>query len=198
MQISRSSLLTGAAILLVLSGSLTLLPLASAQSTVMVSIPRGSGVSSAAAPGFSPHAITVVVGVNNTVTWMNNDNASHTVTPENVPSPGSWSVGSGNLAAAQSYSFTFTVPGTYNYTCSYHSWMSGSIVVKGVATTSTATSVTTSTTPSTTTSTTTKTSTTPEFPTAALGATLFVIMAALVLLAPRLRTSAQQKPGLVP
>ena len=74
---------------------------------------------------YSPSTITVVVGVNNTVTWVNTDDAPHTVTA----SDGSFN--SGNLNGGQSWSHTFTTPGTYPYYCSYHPWMKGTVIVKG-------------------------------------------------------------------
>jgi len=75
-------------------------------------------------PGFNPASITVVIGVNNTVIWNNDDSVPHTVTADD----GSFS--SGNLNPGDSYSFTFTTPGTYAYHCSYHSWMKGTVIVK--------------------------------------------------------------------
>lgn len=74
--------------------------------------------------GFSPPTITVVVGVNNTVTWTNNDVSPHTVTAND----GTFS--SGNLAPGQSFTFTFTTPGTYMYHCTYHPWMVAKVIVK--------------------------------------------------------------------
>ncbi len=73
---------------------------------------------------YSPPTITVVIGKNNTVTWVNNDDAPHTVTATDG------SFNSGNLNAGQSWSYTFTAPGTYTYYCSYHSWMKGTVIVK--------------------------------------------------------------------
>ena len=75
-------------------------------------------------PGFSPSTITVVIGLNNTVDWINDDSVPHTVTAND----GSFS--SGNLNPGDSYSFTFTSPGTYTYHCSYHPWMKGTVIVK--------------------------------------------------------------------
>jgi len=75
-------------------------------------------------PGFNPSTITVVIGINNTVIWNNDDSAPHTVTAND----GSFS--SGNLNPGDSYTFTFTTPGTYSYHCSYHPWMKGTVVVK--------------------------------------------------------------------
>jgi plastocyanin len=123
---SRRVLVASVLGLFLISGLTMALPLANAQSTVAVSIPSGSGAGQSAAPGYSPDAVTLVIGVNNTVTWTNNDSAHHTVTSVS----GNGSIGSGDLAPGATYSYTFTTPGTYQYHCMYHSWMTGTIVVK--------------------------------------------------------------------
>jgi plastocyanin len=153
--------------LFLISGLTMALPLANAQSTVVVSIPSGAGSSASAAPGYSPDTITVVIGVNNTVMWTNNDTSgagtSHTVVPTTQPPAGIMpATGSGNISPGAVYTFTFTIPGTYDYHCSYHSWMSGVVIVKAA-------------------------STVPEFPAAYLALTLFAAIAAVVVVAPRLR-----------
>src|SRR6267142_4173446 len=51
---------------------------------VTVSIPNGAG--SITTINFSPAKIRVVVGVNNTIVWVNNDPIQHTVTSTSVPS----------------------------------------------------------------------------------------------------------------
>jgi plastocyanin len=94
---------------------------------VQVSIYAGA-TDPSKSPGFTPDSITVVIGVNNTVTWTNNDSYPHTVTSNSAPSGASFD--SGNLGPGASFTFTFTIPGTYRYSCSYHSWMTGTIVVK--------------------------------------------------------------------
>lgn len=96
--------------------------------TVKVSIPSGAA-NPAGAPGFSPDTITLVIGVNNSVTWTNDDNAPHTVTAVNTTA-GTAVFDSGNLAAGASYTYAFTAPGTYLYKCNYHNWMTGTVVVK--------------------------------------------------------------------
>ena len=73
---------------------------------------------------FSPDQVNVVIGVNNTVTWVNDDNAAHTVTSRDG------SFGSGNIGAGGVYTYTFTTPGTYRYYCAYHSWMVATVVVE--------------------------------------------------------------------
>jgi len=76
--------------------------------------------------GYSPKTITVVIGVNNTVVWKNDDAIFHTVTATDG------SFNSGTIFAGQSWSHTFTQPGTFTYYfCQYHPWMKGIVVVKG-------------------------------------------------------------------
>jgi plastocyanin len=88
-----------------------------------------SGAGSSQSLSFSPENVTLVIGVNNTVTWTNDDNAAHTVTSTSVPS-GASGFNSNNLNPGAEFTYTFTVPGTYTYHCSYHPWMKGTIIVK--------------------------------------------------------------------
>jgi plastocyanin len=66
---------------------------------------------------------TLQVKVGQTVTWKNLDNVPHTVTSD------TGLFHSGNLDPNAVYSFTFAQPGTYYYSCDYHAWMTGAIVV---------------------------------------------------------------------
>jgi plastocyanin len=91
-------------------------------SLVKVSILTGSSKNSTS-PGYSPETITVVIGVNNTVTWTNNDNTTHTVTA----TKGSFN--SGNLNPTQSFTFIFTTAGKYTYTDKGYRWMQGTVLV---------------------------------------------------------------------
>ena len=73
---------------------------------------------------FSPQNITVVIGVNNTVTWTNND-------PNKIPHTVSSNNGlfdSGTLAGP--FTCTFLQPGVYFYRCMFHPLMVGAVVVK--------------------------------------------------------------------
>lgn len=91
-------------------------------SIVQVSIENGSGVNPNS-PGYSPSNITIVIGVNNTVKWVNYDSMPHTVTAVDG------SFDSGNLDPGQSFVHTFNTPGTYVYVCIYHHWMEGTVIV---------------------------------------------------------------------
>jgi len=72
---------------------------------------------------FSPENISVVIGVNSTVTWVSNSLSYDTITSRD----GAFS--SPPVAPGQTYSYTFTQPGTYDYYCVYHPWMVGSVKV---------------------------------------------------------------------
>ncbi|HUI01400.1 MAG TPA: cupredoxin domain-containing protein [Nitrososphaerales archaeon] len=97
---------------------------ASGGSTVTVSMIPGSGGNTSIGKAYQPDPLTVVVGINSTVKWVNNDSAPHTVTADDA------SFDSGNVAPGQSFTFTFTTPGTYQYHCVYHPWMVGTVIVK--------------------------------------------------------------------
>ena len=70
---------------------------------------------------FDPNPVSVAVG--DTVTWTNNDGVPHTVTAND----GSFQ--SGTLQPGQSFSFTFTAPGSFAYHCEFHANMSGQVDV---------------------------------------------------------------------
>jgi plastocyanin len=92
-------------------------------------IPSGAGASANAAPGYAPDTITVVIGVNSTVVWSNGDTVAHTVTSTNIPA-GATAFSSPMIAAGGTYTQMFTVAGTYQYHCTIHSWMTGTVIVK--------------------------------------------------------------------
>jgi len=89
-----------------------------------VSIVPNSGTNETS-QGYSPDVVHVVIGVNNTVTWTNNDQVTHTVTALDG------SFDSGLMQPGQIYVHTFTTPGTYQYHCQIHAWMNGTVVVSG-------------------------------------------------------------------
>jgi amicyanin len=72
---------------------------------------------------FSPSTLTVKVGT--VVTWTNLDSAPHTV----VSDSGS-ELSSDTLSNGQTYSHTFSTPGTYTYHCGVHTSMKGTVVVE--------------------------------------------------------------------
>jgi plastocyanin len=71
---------------------------------------------------FEPATVTIAPGT--TVRWTNKGTHKHTVTS----ATGAWD--SGDLAAGQVYTATFTRPGTFEYFCKHHKDMKGTIIVK--------------------------------------------------------------------
>jgi len=72
---------------------------------------------------FTPPTVTVKAGT--TVTWTNKDDIPHGIAATNNTFPRSKA-----LDTDDSYSFTFTTPGTYQYFCYVHPHMTGTIVVQ--------------------------------------------------------------------
>jgi len=93
----------------------------------LVIIPKG--IAENQSLNFVPSHLKLVIGVNNTVTWINQDNLSqHTVVTNLVPSGGTQV--DLILGTNQTYTVKFTVPGTYDYYCMWHpAWMRGVITV---------------------------------------------------------------------
>jgi len=72
---------------------------------------------------FTPQTLTVKAGT--TVTWTNKDDIPHGIASDNNAFKRSPA-----LDTDDSYSFTFTTPGTYQYFCYVHPFMKGTIVVQ--------------------------------------------------------------------
>jgi amicyanin len=70
---------------------------------------------------FTPAAVTVKAGT--TVVWTNKDSIAHSV---NFTTGG---INSNVLNQNEQFRFTFTTPGTYDYICSIHPFMHGSVTV---------------------------------------------------------------------
>jgi plastocyanin len=70
---------------------------------------------------FNPSALTVPVGT--TVTWTNQDEEPHSI----VAKDGSFH--SPGLDTHGTFSYTFANPGTYDYVCGIHPFMTASVVV---------------------------------------------------------------------
>jgi plastocyanin len=71
---------------------------------------------------FSPKELTVAVGT--TVKWVNHDDIPHTVVEKKT------TFRSKALDTDDSYSFTFTSAGAFDYFCGLHPHMVGQVIVK--------------------------------------------------------------------
>jgi amicyanin len=89
--------------------------------------PAGAAAVSAAKVAISNFkyvAPTIKLKSGGTVTWTNRDSASHTATAK-----ANSAFNTGTLKQGQSKTITFSKPGTYQYTCLFHPFMSGTLVV---------------------------------------------------------------------
>ena len=75
---------------------------------------------------FGPQTLTVKAGT--TVTWTNKDDIPHGIASDNNAFAKSKA-----LDTDDSYSFTFTTPGTYQYFCYIHPHMTGTVVVEAAS-----------------------------------------------------------------
>jgi plastocyanin len=71
---------------------------------------------------FSPARVTVKAGTH--ITWTNHDKTAHTATANNN------SFDTGTLAPKTSKTVGFKRAGVYKYHCVFHSFMTGTVVVK--------------------------------------------------------------------
>lgn len=69
---------------------------------------------------FAPAIVTIKAG--DTISWTNRDKVMHQLKSETFNSQ--------ELQTGQTFSFTFDNPGTYDYVCSVHPSMTGSIIVQ--------------------------------------------------------------------
>ena len=117
---------------------------ASATESVTVIIPKGSANPEVDITKLTPRQwyspSKILIGQNNTVTWINKDTESHTVTSgtgEGLESLVNQKKGtkngifdSGVLLPRSNWTHQFENPGVFTYFCSLHPWMEGTIVVK--------------------------------------------------------------------
>jgi plastocyanin len=71
---------------------------------------------------FTPDPISIPVG--GTLMWTNGDGFAHTVKGDAAP------FASGVLDHNETFTQTFDTPGTYDYHCTLHPFMRGTVVVR--------------------------------------------------------------------
>jgi plastocyanin len=73
---------------------------------------------------FQPATVTISAG--DTVQWKNEDSAPHTATADPTQS----GFDSGTIKSGASWSYVASAKGTYNYICTIHPYMKGTLVVQ--------------------------------------------------------------------
>ncbi|MGH9876522.1 MAG: cupredoxin domain-containing protein [Nitrososphaerales archaeon] len=100
--------------------------------SVTVTIPAGASLPDGNAT-FNPKEATVVLGVNNTVVWVNENINPERLIGEDENMPG----GFGKMKSliepnGGTFAFTFTEEGMYNYFSDIHPWLRGTVTVKKI------------------------------------------------------------------
>jgi plastocyanin len=103
------------------STSMSTMQMPAAAATTPVAAPVATNQVNIANFGFAPGTVMVKPGT--TVTWTQQDEDQHTVTADDG------SFGSSPLTTGQTFTHTFTTPGTYHYHCAIHQFMHGTVVV---------------------------------------------------------------------
>ena len=98
---------------------------------VQVTMPLGAA--NANTP-FSLSPSVLDAKTNETVTWQNNDVASHTVTTGTTSLGFDGRIDSGVIAVGKSFSYKFDKVGVYGYYCLFHPWMTGIVNVRNSST----------------------------------------------------------------
>lgn len=81
---------------------------------------------------YVPNKATVLLGISNLVTWENNDETPHTVTPDHRTADSySGDFGSvGVVMPGETFEFLFTEAQEIPYHCEPHPWMKGTIKIE--------------------------------------------------------------------
>lgn len=87
--------------------------------------PPPAGANQVAIDGFAFAPITLTVPAGTTVIWTNRDEEPHTV----AASDGSFH--SPGMGTGATFAHTFSTAGTFDYVCSIHPMMRGTVVVTG-------------------------------------------------------------------
>ena len=95
---------------------------------VKVIIPEGAAIPEDGQIYYDPETIDVSVGT--TVMWENVDSTVHTSTSGNPDTGADGIFDTETLSAGDTYEFTFTEAGNYEYYCIFHPWMVGTVNVE--------------------------------------------------------------------
>ncbi len=101
----------------------------SSTSAKIVTCPGTSAanVSITTTPAFVPNSVSIAV--NDIVKWTNNDSTTHTAT-SGAPGALDGKFDTGNVAPNATACVQFLAPGSYNYFCNIHPFMTGTVTVQ--------------------------------------------------------------------
>ena len=97
--------------------------------SVTVAIPENAA-DSTSNPTLSPQEITVVLGINNTVVWVNNSPDPQQIVNGEENAPSHSGEINGLIRPGGNWAFTFTQEGNFEYQSENQPWLTGIVVVK--------------------------------------------------------------------
>jgi plastocyanin len=80
------------------------------------------------ASSFSPTNLSVPTGA--TVIWRNQTATAHNITPDNPTQPGVWTATNIDATLGAQFNHNFSTAGVFNYHCTIHAGMTGTITVQ--------------------------------------------------------------------
>jgi len=98
-----------------------------AKEPIKVTIPQGAAIPEDGQIYYDPETVDITVGT--TVAWDNADTTVHTVTSGKAPETDGI-FNSEMMSAGDIFEFTFTDAGTFDYFCTFHPWMAGTVNVE--------------------------------------------------------------------
>ena len=97
-----------------------------------ITIPTGAADSTNAEQRFFYSPWEITVEIYDEVQWGNGDTAAHTVTSGNPTDGPDGTFDSSLISPGKSFTYKFMKSGTFDYFCSVHPWMIGTVNVKAV------------------------------------------------------------------
>jgi plastocyanin len=95
-------------------------------------MPEGSALANSEHNNFEPEIVKVVIGLNNTVRWVNQDGVGCVITASSMDDPDFFSATEGDaslLDPGETFDFTFNRPGVFDYHCAPHPHKHGTVIV---------------------------------------------------------------------
>ncbi len=114
---------------LVLATFVVIIAVEDAFAETEVTIPNEASEPSCAESGTCFLQGEVTIGVGETVTWHNDSGVIHTVTSGSFEDGPDGVFDSSIIMAGDTFTHTFTETGQYEYFCSIHPWMTGTVTV---------------------------------------------------------------------
>jgi len=116
-------------VILVAIGIFSSVPYVFSESQTQISIPPNTSTAGCDKNNSCYLPFKITVGQGSTVTWVNNDSKSHTVTSGDPFEGPDEAFDSGLIKTGKSFSMTLSKQGTFTYFCQLHPWAIGQIVV---------------------------------------------------------------------